>query len=299
MQSLGQRIAWGLLMALILWRAAAVQAAERLYLWEVKGPAASVYLFGSVHLCRADCFPLPEKVVAAFERAHFLAVELDPARPGVQEAMLLRSLYGNGDSLERHVSEALVQDLRAASARLGVPAEALLKMKPWMAGTTLTVLGALRAGYQAEQGIDVWFLERARAGNKTVVELESVDQQVASLESLSRADQELMLAQALHLVRGDGLPAYLDGLLGAWRVGNGDALYRLSQGGIDDPAAAERVLNAMLVERNRAMVQRIVRLMATRRPGFVVVGALHLAGGDSIVDLLRARGYEVRQVGAP
>jgi hypothetical protein len=295
MQGIAQRVVW----LLLLWLAAGVaQAAERLYLWEVRGDEASAYLFGSVHLCRSDCFPLPAPVVAAFEQAHFLAVELDPTKPGVHEALLKASMYAEGDSLDRHVGAQLSRDLQEATARLGVPSEALLRMKPWMAGTTLTVLGALRAGYRADQGIDLWFLQRARSAGKTIVEIETVEQQVGSLEGLGQADQESILAQAVALVRADSLGGYLDGLLAAWRDGDGDAVYRNSQAGIADATAAQRMLDAMLVERNRTMTQRIVRLLATKRPGFVVVGALHLAGAHSIVEMLRQRGYEVRQVGA-
>jgi uncharacterized protein YbaP (TraB family) len=225
-------------------------------------------------------------------------VELDPLKPEVQEALLQSAVYGDGDSLDRHVGEKLIRELGEVSPRLGVPAEAMLRMKPWMAGTTLTVLGALRSGYETDQGIDLWFLKRARSDGKSVVELESVAQQMDSLNGLATADQEQILAQALALLRDDGLAAYLDGMLEAWRRGDDDALYRLSQAGIDQPQTAQRLLDAMLLGRNRAMVQRIVRLMATRRPGFVVVGALHLAGKDGIQQMLRQRGYEVRQVGA-
>lgn len=296
MREMARRGVWVWLLWLALGSA---QAAGGLYLWEVRGSEASIHLFGSVHLCRADCFPLPAPAIAAFERAHFLAVELDPEKPEVQEALLRGSMYGDGDSLERHASGDLVRALREATAGLGVPPDALLRMKPWMAGTTLTVLGALRAGYKADEGIDLWFLKRARDQGKAVVELETVEQQLASLDALPSADQERILVQAVALVRDGGLGGYLDGLLAAWRSGDSEAVYRLSQAGIEDGAAAQRMLEAMLVERNRGMTQRIVRLMATRRPGFVVVGALHLAGAHSIVEMLRGRGYEVRQVEVP
>lgn len=287
---------WLGLMWLVL---GAAQAAEPLYLWEVKGTEASVHLFGSVHLCRADCFPLPAPAIAAFERAHFLAVELDPEKPGVQETLLRGAMYGEGDSLDRHLPPDLTRELRAATVQVGLPPEGLLRMKPWMAATTLTVMAARHAGYEADQGIDLWFLQRARDQGKTVVELETVEQQLASLDGLSSADQERILIQAVALVRDAGIGGYLDGLLAAWRSGDSEAVYRMSQAGIEDRAAAQRMLDAMLAQRNRSITQRIVRLIATRRPGFVVVGALHLAGAQSIVEMLRRSGYEVRQVEAP
>ncbi len=282
----------------LLLAAAAAPAGDQLYLWEAKGKGGSVHLFGSIHLCRADCFPLPEAVTSALDRAHFFALELDPAKPGLQEELLLRSFYADGDGLDRHLPGPLVQDLKETAARLGLPPDALLKMKPWMASTTLTMLSAMQAGYSADQGIDMQLLERARAQKKTVVELESVEQQVNSLDGLAAAEQELLVAQALRLAAGDGVTRYVDDMVQAWRGGDPEQLYRLSQSGLDDAAASERLLRSLLIERNRAMAQRIMRLMATQRPGFVVIGALHLAGSDSVLEQLKAAGFQVRQVAA-
>lgn len=271
---------------------------DPLYLWEAKGKGGSAYLFGSIHLCRADCFPLPEAVTSALDRADFFALELDPAKPGLQEELLQRSLYADGDSLERHLSGPLVAELKAASERLGLPPETLFRMKPWMASTTLMLLAAMQSGYSADQGIDMQLLERARSQKKVVVELESVEQQVNSLDGLPAADQESMVAQAVRLAAGDGLTPYVDDMVKAWRDGDPERLYRLSQSGLEDSAASERLLRSLLTERNRAMTQRIIRLMATQRTGFVVIGALHLAGSGSVLDRLRDAGYEVRQVSA-
>lgn len=298
MRRVGRRL-WALL---LLWSVAAlVQAGERLYLWEVKGQGdgPGVHLFGSVHLCRADCFPLPPAVLAAFDQAHFLGVELDPQKAGVQDSLLQGARYGDDDGLQNHVDAQLLAQIKTASLRLGMAPDTVLKMKPWMASTTLTVIGALRAGFRAEDGIDLWFIDRARKAGKAVVELETVAQQLESLDAIPPPQQQLLLAQSVRLASGDGLRGYFDGLIGAWRSGDDGALYRMSQTGIDDSAAAEDVLHALLAARNGAMTQRIVRLMATGRPGFVVVGALHLAGRASIVELLRSRGYQVRQVEAP
>jgi uncharacterized protein YbaP (TraB family) len=53
----------------------------------------------------------------------------------------------------------------------------------------------------------------------------------------------------------------------------------------------------LVAQRNRAMAQRIAERMSKPGRGFVVVGAMHLAGPGSIPELLRAAGFSVRQVG--
>jgi len=271
-------------------------AAERLYMWEAKGRGGTAYLFGSVHLCRADCFPLPDAVVKAADAARALALELDPERSGLQEQLLARALYPAGETLQRDLSPQLLADLQAALARAGIPAEPLMHMRPWMVGTTLTALAAVRAGYDAQQGIDLWLLKRARAQAKPVIELETVDEQLASLDGLPREQQEQMVRQAVALVGDGSLAGFVDELVDAWRKGDPDRMYKLSRKGLQSEAQADRLLSALVTTRNGAMADRIADAVTHKGSVFVVIGALHLAGPDSVLERLKAKGFEVRQV---
>jgi uncharacterized protein YbaP (TraB family) len=49
------------------------------------------------------------------------------------------------------------------------------------------------------------------------------------------------------------------------------------------------------VDRNRAWAARLVELLDDDDDYLVVVGALHLVGRDSVVDLLTKRGFAVVQ----
>lgn len=46
-------------------------------LWRVSGGGNEGYLFGSIHLARADIYPLAEGIYEAFGRSNLLAVEVD------------------------------------------------------------------------------------------------------------------------------------------------------------------------------------------------------------------------------
>jgi uncharacterized protein YbaP (TraB family) len=48
-------------------------------------------------------------------------------------------------------------------------------------------------------------------------------------------------------------------------------------------------------DRNRAWVEQLGKLLDDRDDYLVVVGALHLVGRHSVVELLRRRGYTVTQ----
>jgi uncharacterized protein YbaP (TraB family) len=54
-----------------------------------------------------------------------------------------------------------------------------------------------------------------------------------------------------------------------------------------------RLHEVLLVERNRNGIPEIEKFLATDRDVMFLVGAGHLVGEDSVVDLLREKGYEV------
>ena len=81
-------------------------------------------------------------------------------------------------------------------------------------------------------------------------------------------------------------------LVGAWKAGDTAALAGLLSDEFDEFPDLYRRLT---VDRNRAWVGRLADLLDDRDDYLVVVGALHLVGKDSVVDLLEQRGYEVVQ----
>ena len=79
-------------------------------------------------------------------------------------------------------------------------------------------------------------------------------------------------------------------LVSAWQAGDTDALARMLTDEFDDFPELYRPLTE---DRNRAWVEQLDDLLDDRDDYLVVVGALHLVGRNSVVDLLRQRGYTV------
>ena len=68
---------------------------------------------------------------------------------------------------------------------------------------------------------------------------------------------------------------------------------KLLQEGFDEYPDLYRPLT---VERNRKWIPQIEQLLDDRDDYLVVVGALHLVGTDSVIDLLERKGYKVKQL---
>lgn len=276
-----------------LWMAAA--QAGGLLLWEVQGGRAPLWLFGSIHLCRAECLPLPAAVEARFLQAQVLAVELDPLNADMS------SVLTGGDTVEpgrlrRQLGPADWRTLDRTLAAQGIPDAVAERLTPAMA-TLLVSLGvADQIGLSPRYGTDLHLLLRARDGGKPVIELESMARQLEALNAGTPQEQLAALRATLRSVEDGSLRASLEELVAAWLAGDAARVgAAMRQAEASDPSMAT-MFRELFDRRNREMADSIARLADSGKPTLVVVGAGHLAGRDAIPDLLARRGYRVRQL---
>ena len=85
----------------------------------------------------------------------------------------------------------------------------------------------------------------------------------------------------------------LSDMVAAWRDGE---LESLSAALLDEFDEFPGLYETLVTKRNRSWVPTLERMLADGRRHLVVVGALHLVGDDSVIELLRARGHDVERV---
>lgn len=280
------------LLASSLLLASTVVSSEPLLLWEVSGGAASVWLFGSVHLCRADCFPLPSAVEEHFSEADLLAVELDPSRPAVSAAMT--RFVTSGGRLKPHLNAAEWARLRTMLAPMGMHGAMLDSLGPTFASIMVSLASGRQAGLSPELGIDLHLIRRARERGKTLVELETVERQIEALAF--GKDQLARFRQTFRAAEDGSLRSQLEEIVKAWKAGDARRLAdTLQRAEVSDPSS-RAVMKELLDHRNQEMTDSIVRLARGGRSAFVVIGSAHLVGPEAIPLLLEARGLRVRQL---
>jgi uncharacterized protein YbaP (TraB family) len=147
-----------------------------------------------------------------------------------------------------------------------------------------------QAGFRPEYGVEQRIATRARDDGKPITGLETPEQQFAVLSSLSLPDQKRFLL--LTLEEFDQLESEAQELLTAWRSGDTETLEAILTEEFEE---FPELYGPLTVDRNRAWVGRLADLLDDRDDYLVVVGAAHLVGRDSVVDLLRERGFEVKQ----
>jgi hypothetical protein len=259
--------------------------------WRVTdGDGGEIWLLGSMHYLRAADYPLPS-VDGLYDRAAALVMELDlddvdaaAQQAGVMGAALLPQGTVLADVLDPDVY-ALAQ---AHAQRAGIDLALLASFEPWLVAITLLDQGMSRLGYEPGRGLEQYLLGKAGADGKPITGLESFAAQIAIFDRLPKAQQQALLEQTLQEL--DTADAALDALTAAWREGRLDELADDLSG---DFADFPGLYATLVSDRNRRWVEPLEAYLRERRPYLVVVGALHLVGPDSVVELLRERGYTV------
>jgi uncharacterized protein YbaP (TraB family) len=259
-------------------------------LWVVSDADSTLYLFGTVHVLRPDTAWGSARVDAALDASQNLILEVSD--PGDQAAVIpLVQQYGLSPArpLSSLLTPEELVDLDSAARTIGASAAQMDPLRPWLAGITLSLAPLLKAGYDPQSGVELILKARAAAAGKPVTGLETLDKQIGVLAGLSEETQLAFLRSTLE--EYDEAATELDALVAAWAAGDVEAINRI--GVVEMREESEEVYQALLVRRNADWADQIQTLLAGSGVTFIAVGSAHLAGEDSVQEILTDRGVQV------
>ena len=259
-------------------------------LWSIKGKTNTVYLLGSVHFLRPS-EQLPAAVDAAYAEAEQLYMEIDMDdldAAHAQQVTLELGMLPVGESLEAQLGTATYEKVSERARELGIEPVMLNRFRPWLAALTLVQLQLVKMGLDPNSGIERRFVARAANDHKEILGLETLREQLGIMASLPPPQQREFLLY--NVEDAERAAREVDDLIDAWRNGDVDKLEKLTAEGFDKYPDLYRPLT---VDRNRRWVAPIENLLDDRDDYLVIVGALHLVGKDSVIELLERRGHKV------
>jgi len=275
--------------------AADKKATKKHFLWKVQSKTAIVYLLGSVHAAKKELYPLDKAITDAFAESDKVVFEAPLDSRALAETarkMAKIARYPAGDSLDKHLDKETKALFDAYVKKSKINPSVLNQFRPWMVSMSITMLELQRNGYSAKQGIDLHFLEKAKA-KKGILALETLDDQVALFQNLDDKTQMLMLKQTLE--DSDKIGETLDKVFKSWNSGDTAALDKLMLKPMRAPEY-KTLYKALFVDRNRKMLKKINGYLKTDSTYFVIVGAGHLVGKDGLVQRLKAKkNYRIDQ----
>jgi uncharacterized protein len=264
-------------------------------LWKVEGDHCAVYLLGSIHVLKAENYPLPAEFEAAYTNSAAVVFETDideMEQLPTQVKLLSKARMPAGETLSQDLSPAVYTRFTNHLNEVGLPLVMFDMFKPAMAAMTLEVLEMQKLGLDPEFGLDKHFFARARKDAKKIIPLETVDFQISLVTDFSKEEGDLLMKSTLEDI--DTVTRDLQDLLKAWQTGDADSLEKLLNGASREaPAIYKRLVS----DRNARWVPKIEEMLKSggRTNTIVIVGAGHLVGKDGVVELLRKQGFKVTQ----
>jgi uncharacterized protein YbaP (TraB family) len=262
-------------------------------LWRLEDADTVVYLFGTVHVLKPDMEWETASFRSAFAQSDVIYQEADIS-PEIQQslgAMLPGiALYTDGRTLRGVLNDADEKEVQEAADIVGLQMLTVDRMQPWFAAVNLSQMHMVQTGYRADSGVETVITGMAKEANKPIRFLETAEMQLRMLAGLPEDSQiEFLVAGAKAI---EDTPEMLDELVDDWIEGDVAGIAELMS---EEDAVGDRVVyDAMLTDRNRNWTREIQKLMDAEKGTFMIaVGAAHLAGDDSVIQMLEDQGETV------
>lgn len=273
-------------------------------LWRIerKGSPPS-WLLGTMHVSDPRVVTLGPAAQAAYDAADTVVIEttdvLDNAR--MTETMLKRPelmMFTDGTSLTSLLSAEERAVAEKALGERGLSLAGVQKMKPWIVSALVSLPACELARKSAGAPVlDIKLAQEAKAAGKRVEGLETM---VDQLEAMASLPMKLHLQGMVETLRlGSEIDDLTETMVLIYRSGETGLFWPFFKFAFpteaDEEASYAAFQEAMVDARNRHMAEA-ARPILDRGGAFVAVGALHLAGPNGLVALLRQEGYEVTPV---
>lgn len=263
--------------------------------WKLDTDNGSFYLAGSCHVLRKSDYPLPEEFESAYDDADQVIFETDIEALMSQDIQLLlisKGMYTGGDTLEKKLSKKAYESLAKFCRDSSMSIALFQNFKPWMVTMTLLVLELEKNGITAADGLDMYFSNKAKKDGKQTGGLEDVYKHVELVSSLGEEFDETIIESFIREV--EKLQVIMEDLIKSWRAGD--------EAGIDEYLSdnmrkeSPKLYKRLITDRNRDWIPHLETLIDSGKKTLVIVGVGHLVGEDSVINLLRSRGYKVKKM---
>lgn len=269
--------------------------------WKVTDAQGNeMYMIGSMHILNDGDYPVPEKIMNAYNECDAVAVECDIVNVSTEDALLMAQylVYPDGSNIMDHVSDEAYQAMKGLLVEYDLFSAMYVMYNPFMFQSLITNGSAVAAGFTAE-GYDAHFINLAMADGKEILEVEGIAYQCDM--AFNHGDDVMnAIAQSFVGMTTDELEQGLVEMHDAWRTGELEAYLENYNETVyseeDTVLTAEEIEilkqydETILAERNYYMADRAEEMLASGDKVFFIVGAAHYYGEEGLIDILSERG---------
>jgi len=292
-----QRVLRQLLLILVLGLPTIGRLAASDLVWRVQSGTNRIYLAGSIHLLRTSDYPMPASFDAAFQAAHYLVLEADlddASSPAFQQYVLSKAKYPVGSYLQSRISTQLYRYIMGYAAQQGLEPAAFDSYRPWFVNNYISVGKSIEQGLSSDLGVDQHYLALAKQKQKPRKFFETPQQQIDFLANSLESDWIKSLSAYAGLLPASQYPIQTGSqLIAKWRGGNIESFEEnITVMARETPSVYDNLVR----RRNQAWLPQIEAQLKSGEVAMVLVGALHFAGSDGLLNQLRTKGYPITQL---
>lgn len=254
---------------------------------DLKNPS---YLFGTIHvICSPDMISM-EKLGGYLDQTEQLILEIDMDNAAEMLGMQKGLVLPDGKTFTQlYTPEQYAKVDELLKSNLGISVEQVKTLKPFMLQTML-VTSPKSLGCNPPASYELEFVKAAAAKKKPIEGLETVASQLEVLDKTPLEKQ----AKDLYEMALDPQKSFTEfkKMLEIYKTQNSDSLYDY----INLQMGKDREFQTRLLdERNTAWIPKIETIIKGKS-SFIAVGGGHLGGKNGVINLLKAKGYQVQAV---
>lgn len=267
-----------------------------IFMWKCVRGAQTIYLLGTIHIARANFYPLPIPIEAALNQSQILFVEADVLQGSREKFVDLLKKHGLCKPPQTLTSDLAPDTREALKQYFDWSGESLAlyePYRPWVVSQVLLSSALSKAGYKSELGIDRHLLEEAHSAGKKIVPLESVDSQLNMINSFDKSTQDKLLLGSI--VELKNIKQEMEQIETQWKTGNAEAMEKLISHAGSSDQEIENSKGQLIDKRNLSMMDTLKQNLPKQGTVMVAVGAAHLVGANGLIKKLANEGFEVSQ----
>lgn len=271
------------------------------FLWKIEKDGKTAWLLGSIHAAPRDFYPLPKPVMDAYAGSGAIALEVysddQQAAARAQGKMMESGKYPEGEGLKDHIPEDLFKRFQAFCKEHKFPFRKMQGYRPWSIASFIENRGLSEMEASDQQGVESFFVPRARRDGKPVRSLEELEPHFGAPFAGDDKEGAALIEQTIAEYSAFPIADVLRWTLDVWKAGDADTLC--------DFVIAEQIRRypglapyhkRMVFDRNVIMADRIEAWLKEGTTVFSIAGMMHCGGAEGVPALLKKKGYTVTQV---
>ncbi|WP_165020164.1 TraB/GumN family protein [Dysgonomonas sp. ZJ279] len=271
-------------------------------LWKISGNGITrpSYIVGTHHLAPVSFTDSISGLKEALNATNQVVGEILMGNEAEMQAKLLKvAMMPDSETYHTLLSKEDYEILdKGLNEVLGVGLDKVGRMRPGILSTlySLALYTKLYPEYKmGQESIDEYLQRTANDNGKTILGLESIEDQVHAL--LDSEPMEAQIEVLICTVSNNSFEKETADLLNDYYyAGNLTGMYNLALNDPNDPCPTSKShKDALLKNRNNKWIGELPAIMKDK-PSMIAVGALHLAGEEGLLYQLSKLGYTVEAV---